>query len=482
MEQTVSRFTRLQRVINRLIRPVVKLQRAFKYSLRGSRVSLPLNLDPAPSPFTQGSGSPGSITGNASYISHKKPAQSQSLMATSFESVDGDLEDDHGSFRDLAQYVDITTPRISVTEVDLEDQTHPLSMTTLAAHATVSHSPSASDAPDNSSLHNSSPQNTQERNLTGCVHLHPSRQVYDGPYSAVFQGVYKEGDDEKDVAIKIVRAVGSPHSIRRRRRREVTTGMSLHHPNILPVYGIVEGDGFGPFGGIVTPWCPNGNAAQLVHGYNLLPLERYRLWRGVLDGLAYLHSQSPQIAHGDMKPPNVLIAKDGRPMICDLGLARFLIDDGSSSRNEYKGDEICSWFCKINTTTPHSGTPRYLAPEQVDPNRPSKPTMAADVFAVGCIGFEFIYSTLPYANRLHNFQGQIFYDIRRGIPPAYRPITAYSSKITSSSAPIDGVNVLWEILEWCWRLDPSSRPTALRLCELLTSYEDVIVSALEGQI
>lgn len=94
--------------------------------------------------------------------------------------------------------------------------------------------------------------------------------------------------------------------------------------NILPVYGVVM-DSFGPFGGIVTPWCMNGNAVQYLHKYNLSPLERYRLWRGVVDGLVYLHSYEPQIIHGDVKPPNILIADDGRPMICDLGLTRLVV-------------------------------------------------------------------------------------------------------------------------------------------------------------
>ncbi|CAG7849742.1 SubName: Full=Uncharacterized protein {ECO:0000313/EMBL:CCA75844.1} [Serendipita indica DSM 11827] len=428
IEQTVARLTRLQRLINRLIHPVVKLQRATKDSLGGSRAFSPRNFDPASSPVTQAGGSPRSITDRASSASHRTPIQPQSPTSSLFESVDVDLEGRQRPFGYLAQDVDAPTRPVSLKE------------------------PATS-----------SPWTIRERNLTGYVRLRSLHKVYDGPYSAVFQGIYKDGDEEKDVAIKIVRAVGSPRSIRRRRCREVTTGMSIHHPNILPVYGIVEGEEFGPFGGIITPWCPNGNAAQLVHEYNLSPLERYRLWRGVVDGLAHLHSHSPQIVHGDMKPPNVLIAKDGRPMICDLGLARILVDETSFSSDEYASDEDQSWMRKINTTTPHSGTPRYLAPEQVDLNRPLN-LRQRQTYAVGCIGFE----------------GQIFHDIRRGIL-LLDSTTSHSPKTSPLSTPVDGVSLLWDILEWCWRRDPSSRPMALRLCELLASYEDAIVSALERQ-
>ncbi|CAG7855258.1 SubName: Full=Uncharacterized protein {ECO:0000313/EMBL:CCA75949.1}, partial [Serendipita indica DSM 11827] len=158
-----------------------------------------------------------------------------------------------------------------------------------------------------------------------------------------------------------------------RRRREVTIGKILQHPNVLPVHGIVEDRMFGPFGAIVTPWCLNGNAAQYLHKHAPSPLERYRLWQGVVGGLVYLHSHSPQIVHGDMKPPNVLIAADGRPKICDL-----------------------DWFCSDESRMDARSIPRLrirahrdtFAPELVDLNDPSEPTTATDAYAAGCIGFE----------------------------------------------------------------------------------------------
>lgn len=322
----------------------------------------------------------------------------------------------------------------------------------------------------------------RELSLTGNTHLYRSSKIYDGPYSAVYRGIYKDEYGEEDVAIKVIKPVGPKHSIRRRRRREVITGIKVRHPNILPVYGAVEGRMFGPFGAIVTPWCSNGNAVQYLQNYKLSPLERYRLWRGVVDGLVHLHSHEPQIVHGDMKPPNVLIADDGRPMICDLGLARLIVDGSqpSSSPLECRGYEHWAWMGGINTTSAHTGTPRYLAPEQVDLNRPSQPTTATDVYAVACIGFEFIYLVVPYAHREHNLQGQIFHDIRTGVPPASRPDMSSSlADDAPASSSADGIDILWSILESCWSREPRSRPTALLLRKWLVEYEDVIVDALE---
>lgn len=145
--QIVSRLTCLQRLINKLVLPIVKMRRAVKYSLRDSRVSSQRNPAPASSPLTQESDSPRSITGNATYTSQKTPLQPQSSKTSHFESVDDILEDDHGSFGYLAQGVE--TSRISLNEVvsSLNDSAHPPSIPSLAAHTAVRHT-FTNDVPD----------------------------------------------------------------------------------------------------------------------------------------------------------------------------------------------------------------------------------------------------------------------------------------------------------------------------------------------
>jgi serine/threonine protein kinase len=60
------------------------------------------------------------------------------------------------------------------------------------------------------------------------------------------------------------------------------------------------------------------------------------------------------------------------PRVCDFGLTRLLSQAGDSG---------------LTTTSQFSGTARYLARELVGSEDPS-PTMASDVHALGCIGFE----------------------------------------------------------------------------------------------
>jgi serine/threonine protein kinase len=63
---------------------------------------------------------------------------------------------------------------------------------------------------------------------------------------------------------------------------------------------------------------------------------------------------------------------NGNPRICDFGLARIIQEGGTGG---------------LTTTTEHTGTERYLAPELVTSNLPT-PTTASDIYALGCLGLE----------------------------------------------------------------------------------------------
>jgi len=86
------------------------------------------------------------------------------------------------------------------------------------------------------------------------------------------------------------------------------------------------------------------------------------------EGIDYLHTRD--LAHGDVKPANILITPDGRVVILDFGIAR---DIRSASA---EGDGLTLL-----------GTPGYLAPER---ERGEPVTPSADMYAVGVTLFEVI--------------------------------------------------------------------------------------------
>jgi serine/threonine protein kinase len=129
----------------------------------------------------------------------------------------------------------------------------------------------------------------------------------------------------------------------------------------------------------------------------------------------------------------------------------------------------------MTTTTAHTGTERYLAPELVNGDDLEYPTAASDIYAMGCLGLEvrfhwhtyryqhliiprlqFVFGEKVYAHRKHNLRGCLIDDIASGMPPAEKPedVDAITSKP-------------WEVIQSCWNAESAARPSASRLLEQL---------------
>jgi serine/threonine protein kinase len=97
---------------------------------------------------------------------------------------------------------------------------------------------------------------------------------------------------------------------------------------------------------------------------------------GIAKALDGIHAAG--IAHGDLKPQNVLLSKEGRPFLNDFYLVpRF----GT-------GAEISSM-----------GTPYYMSPEQAA-GRPVNP--ASDMYSFGVLLYELLSGEMPYARKPKN--------------------------------------------------------------------------------
>ncbi|WP_179893361.1 MULTISPECIES: serine/threonine-protein kinase [unclassified Streptomyces] len=205
----------------------------------------------------------------------------------------------------------------------------------------------------------------------------PSGRVIDGRFTLVERlgsggmGMVWRARDEalhRDVALKEVRppdpalAEYDPEGARTLRARVLREARALarvDHPNVVTVHHIVDPgeDGY--------PWI----VMELVAGSSLHdrlaagpmePAEAAELGRGILSALRAAHTSG--IQHRDVKPANVLLRADGRPVLTDFGIAA--IRESTS----------------LTMTGALIGSPDYIAPERI---RGTEGDPSSDLWSLG---------------------------------------------------------------------------------------------------
>jgi serine/threonine-protein kinase len=185
---------------------------------------------------------------------------------------------------------------------------------------------------------------------------------------------------ERRVVVKVLPAEMAHAVSAERFKREIMFAARLQHPNILPLLSAGERDGVLYY---TMPFVDGESLrVKLARGGELPVAEAVRLLGEVADALAYAHGEG--VVHRDLKPDNVLLSH-GHAVVADFGVSKALA--------AASGAEAPS-FSSVGVVV---GTPAYMAPEQAaaDPNVDHR----ADLYALGCLGFELLTGAPPFANR-----------------------------------------------------------------------------------
>ena len=182
----------------------------------------------------------------------------------------------------------------------------------------------------------------------------------------------------RPAAIKVLAEEVASASARRRFQLEAQAASSLNHPHIITVYeaGEIAGRQY-----LVMEFVDDGTLKDWTRKQSRSWRDVVELLAGVADGLAAAHEAG--ILHRDIKPGNILVAKNGYAKLADFGLAK-LREPGSSEETRTAGEHTATGFVV--------GTIPYMSPEQT-----LGKTLDArsDIFSFGVVLYEALTGVRP---------------------------------------------------------------------------------------
>ncbi|MEU6881316.1 serine/threonine-protein kinase [Streptomyces sp. NPDC046712] len=200
-----------------------------------------------------------------------------------------------------------------------------------------------------------------------------------------------------------------------RTQKEARAAARITHPGVVTVHDVLEHDD--------RPWI----VMQYVDGPSLAdaakeagtiePREAARIGLHVLGALRAAHAAG--VLHRDVKPGNVLLARDGRVLITDFGIAAI------------EGDST------ITRTGELVGSIDYLAPERV---RGGDPGPASDLWSLGATLYTAVEGTSPFRRT--------------------SPISTMQAVVTEEPPHPEKAGALAPVIVALLRKDPAERPRA----------------------
>ena len=182
----------------------------------------------------------------------------------------------------------------------------------------------------------------------------------------------------RDVAVKVLpRLLATDPNYVARFRDEARHVAGLSHPNIVPVYTFGEDRGLLY---LVMPLLKESLRDRMEREGLIASKEAGRIAYSIASALHTAHHYG--IVHRDVKPENILMDGDNKPMLTDFGIAReidALREDGVARTLAATGLPV--------------GTPEYMAPEQL---RGLPATPQVDLYALGAVLYEMLTARVPH--------------------------------------------------------------------------------------
>ncbi|MFF3016078.1 serine/threonine-protein kinase [Streptomyces sp. NPDC057939] len=214
-----------------------------------------------------------------------------------------------------------------------------------------------------------------------------------------------------------------------RTQKEARAAARIQHPAVVTVHDVLEHDDR-PW--IVMEYIDGPSLAEAAKAAGRIePLEAARIGLHVLGALRAAHAVG--VLHRDVKPGNVLLAKDGRVLLTDFGIAAI---EGDSS---------------ITRTGELVGSIDYLAPERVTGGAPDP---ASDLWSLGATLYTAVEALSPFRRT--------------------SPISSLQAVVNDEPPALRQSGALGPVITALLRKDPAERPSA-------AEAEQMLLQAMEGR-
>jgi serine/threonine-protein kinase len=273
--------------------------------------------------------------------------------------------------------------------------------------------------------------------------------------------VYLARDErlERHVAIKVLSGEFTQSADRLRRfEQEARAAAKLNHPAIAHVYEVGETNGL-HF--IVMEYVEGQTLNAAIHHARIELPRLLKYLSEVAEGLSKAHAAG--VVHRDLKPDNVMIARDGYAKILDFGLAKLIEPQSAFVKGADESSEAATAVLEQHSTPGVvMGTVGYMSPEQAQ-GKVREIDHRTDIFSFGCLLYEAATGHRP-------FEGDtLIKSLHKLVYEPAPPITEFNPH-----APPE----LQRIIRRCLAKDPEERyqsikDVALELRELRRELEGV---------
>lgn len=269
-----------------------------------------------------------------------------------------------------------------------------------------------------------------------------AHEIAEGSFGTIYRATY----NTRPVAVKRINKDRSKSLAIKMREAylELNIMNNLSHPNVVQLIGVsAQFNNDRPenfYFGIVLELCSD-SLQKCLQKKRWAFADRMRMAIELVHGVSYMHSMG--VFHRDLSSQNILVTADAHIKIADFGCARKI-----NAQGEYK-------------TTSITGSPAYMAPEQLEG---LVLTLKTDIYAVGVNLWELATQKLPWAEEAMRESPNRLADY------AYCRRKVRNSKMAKPPRGMinDSVaDAYYEIIMSCHRTDPNMRPTSEELLNKL---------------